>query len=49
MIRLFNKKPLVIYQFTEQQHSFNYPFQLAMKKYNGDDPYDSICVSIKVK
>ena len=35
--------------FTEQQHEFNFPYQLAQKKYNGDDPRDSICIGIDIK
>jgi hypothetical protein len=40
---------MIIFQFKEQQHGFNFPFQLSMKKFKGDDPYDSICIDIIVK
>ena len=49
VIRVFDGQPLVIYQFSEQQHAFNFPYQLAMKKYNGDDPRKAICVSVDVQ
>lgn len=32
-----------MYQFKEQQHQFNFPFQLTRKGHGGDDPYQSIC------
>jgi serine/threonine protein phosphatase PrpC len=31
------------FEFKEQQHGFNFPYQLAMEEYLGDDPYLSIC------
>lgn len=49
VIRIINTKPILIYQFTEQQHAFNFPYQLAMKKFNGDDPKESICVSLDIR
>ena len=37
-----------VFEFKEQQHGFNFPFQLAMDKYGGDDPSLSICEDFKV-
>lgn len=48
LIRKFEKY-ISIFQFVEQQHSFNFPFQLAMSQYGGDDPHHSICGNIRVQ
>lgn len=38
----------VIYQYEEQQHSFNFPYQLEKSELS-DDPKSSICGSIEAK
>ena len=42
IIRQFEEL-LSIYEFVEQQHRFNFPYQLG-KGDNGDDPSYSICM-----
>ena len=37
-----------IFEYVEQQHSFNYPYQLALPKYGGDDPALSVCGTLEV-
>lgn len=37
------EKLVSIYEYVEQQHGFNFPFQLAMDTVGGDDPSQSIC------
>ena len=31
------------FEFEQQQWDFNFPYQLALAEYFGDDPYGSIC------
>ena len=47
MIRQFEEL-LSIYEFVEQQHRFNFPYQLG-KGDMGDDPSHSICMRMEVK
>ena len=43
------EKLISIFEFVEQQHGFNFPFQLAMAKYGGDDPRNSVCGSLQLR
>ena len=42
VIRRFERL-ISIFEYVEQQHSFNFPYQLALPEYGGDDPKLSIC------
>ena len=33
----------------DQLHGFNFPYQLASRKYGGDDPSLAICSALKVQ
>ncbi len=50
IIRKYNDQYVSIYETTEQQHSFNFPFQLASVESGvSDDPQNAICASIHVQ
>lgn len=49
IFRLVNGNYKLLFEFKEQQHGFNFPFQLAMKLYYGDDPYLSICQDFPIE
>lgn len=38
-----------IFEYVEQQHSFNFPYQLALPKYGGDNPDLSICGTLELQ
>jgi len=39
----------MVFETIDQLHGFNFPFQLALPKYGGDNPHDSICSTVTVK
>jgi protein phosphatase PTC7 len=43
IFRLVDGQYKLEFEFKDQQHGFNFPYQLAMEEYYGDDPYLSIC------
>ncbi len=43
IFRLVDGQYKLHFEFNDQQHGFNFPYQLAMEEYHGDDPYLSIC------
>jgi serine/threonine protein phosphatase PrpC len=49
VFRKYSSELISIYESVEQQHSFNYPFQLAIDKNGGDDPSNAICASLELK
>ena len=38
-----------IFEYVEQQHSFNFPYQLALPENGGDDPKLSICGTLEMR
>ena len=48
VIRRFERL-ISIFEYVEQQHSFNFPYQLALPENGGDDPKLSICGTLEMR